>query len=167
MASNLAPALTLFAQLRVRVVAPTLGFLGLDEPAAVNLLLGTAAQETGGKYLAQVPNGPALGFWQIEPDTHRDLRANFLASRPALEERLASLAAPLPSRDLQLASNLAYACAVARLIYFRAPQPLPAATDIPALAAYWKAHYNTAGGAGSEDEFVRNFATYIGAPLSD
>ena len=41
---------------------------------------------------------------------------------------------------------MGYATAVARLIYWRVPRPLPAASDLDGLAAYWKTHYNTAAG---------------------
>ena len=48
--------------------------VALYSPAAVNLLLGTAAQESGfGTYLRQV-KGPALSVFQIEEATFLDLR---------------------------------------------------------------------------------------------
>ncbi|HEV2650775.1 MAG TPA: hypothetical protein VGU69_05935, partial [Rhizomicrobium sp.] len=69
---SLSPSQIFFAQLANVVVRPTLARLGLnDGPVALNLLLGTAAQESGGTYLAQYPTGPALGLWQIEPNTHQ------------------------------------------------------------------------------------------------
>lgn len=151
-----------FAQLANNVVRPTLARLGFnDGPIGLNLLLGTAAQESGGAYLAQRPTGPALGLWQIEPATHQDVLTNFAAFWPALMTTLAGFAAATPPRDLQLASNLAYACAVARLIYHRASAPLPASFDPALLGANWKQHYNTAGGGGSVDEFVGNFALRV------
>lgn len=155
-----------FIQLRTRVVAPALAALGLgDGDVAVNLVLGTAAQETGGRFLAQYPAGPALGLWQEEPATHDDMMTNFLVFRPQLAARLAALAVPGMDRADQLTWNLRYAAACCRLRYDRAEQPLPATTDPHLLGAYWKAHYNTPQGAGTVDEFVRNFQTHIGAPI--
>ncbi|HVJ53470.1 MAG TPA: hypothetical protein VM689_13465 [Aliidongia sp.] len=161
------PSRIFFAQLREQVIRPALGLLELgDGPTVINLLLGTAAQESGGRFLRQYPSGPALGFWQIEPTTHRDVLTNFVAFRPDLRARLAALAVPGTDRDDQLAWNLRYACAIARLIYLRAPAPLPGTSDPALLGAFWKAHYNTAGGAGAADEFVRSFSTYIGDPVN-
>lgn len=155
-----------FVQLRTRVVQPTLGFLGLDSPAALNLVLGTAAQESGGNYLAQWPCGPALGLWQIEPATRQDVHANFLDGHAELHGKVLRLVAPYPDLDMQLASNLAYAAAICRLIYFRVPEVLPAATDLAGLAGYWKRYFNTPAGGGTTSEFLFNFAKYIGDPIN-
>lgn len=154
----------LASQFRARVIVPVLGYLGapFDSPAAIELLLGTAIQESGLLQLAQVPNGPALGVYQIEPATHDDVLTNFVAPRPSVQGRIRGLAAATPDRDQQLVTNLAYATAIARMIYFRAPDPLSSATDIAGLAAYWKAHYNTAGGAGTEADFIANYHAFTG-----
>lgn len=154
----------IFQQLRVRVVQAALASLGLDSAAAINLVLGTAAQESACRYLAQYPTGPALGFWQIEPATHDDLLTSTLVSQPKLATGLAALAAPGDRVD-QLAWNLRYAAAVCRLLYWRAPRPLPEADDLVALSRYWKDFYNTPKGAGTPEEFQRNYLTHIGAPL--
>ena len=55
--------------LRVEVIRPALRALDLWSPAAEDLVLGTAAQESGLAYLRQIGGGPALGLWQIEPAT--------------------------------------------------------------------------------------------------
>jgi hypothetical protein len=154
----------IFAQLRSLVIVPVLGQLGLDSPAARNLVLGTAAQESGGAFLAQYPTGPARGFWQIESATHQDLLDRFLPSRPDLATTLAALRASEPAADQQLATNLAYAAAICRLLYFRIPEDLPAATDLPALGAYWKRWYNTEAGAGTAAEWTASFNRLIGDP---
>lgn len=157
----------LFRQFGQRVVQPVLALFPFrDGPVGLNLVLGTAAQETGLQYLAQYPVGPALGPHQIEPATHDDLLDNFVAFRPELKHVLDSLAAPGVPRDTQLIWNLAYSTAICRLILYRSPEPLPLRADPALLGAYWKAHYNTAGGAGTVDEFVSNFARYIGDPLT-
>jgi hypothetical protein len=161
MNSSTAP---LFLQLRYLVIEPTLAYLGLSDPAATNLLLGTAAQESGFRFLAQYPTGPARGIYQIEPATHHDLLDNFVKFHPDLAARLSELVFAACDRDQQLTVNLSYATAIARLLYLRAPGPMPKPTDIPGLAAYWKQHYNTPLGAGQPEEFVANFQRYIGEP---
>jgi hypothetical protein len=138
------------------VIRPVLAFADLGGTAAEELLLGTAAQESGmGARLAQV-GGPARGLWQIEEATHDDLWRNFLPGRPALANaaraRLIGNMAPWE----QITGNLYYACLMARLVYERAPAPLPAAGDLAAQAAYYKAHYNTPRGAATAAEYIEN-----------
>ena len=58
-------------------------------------------------------------------------------------------------RTAGLDTNLAYATAMARMLYWRKPEALPAADDIPGLAAYWKRHYNTAAGRGKPADFAQ------------
>jgi hypothetical protein len=160
------PTQIFFGQLASLVVRPTLARLPFnDGPVGLNLTLGIAAQESGGQALAQVPTGPALGLWQIEPATHQDVWDNYLKFKPDLAATIAGFAFASMPRDMQLAANLAYACAIARLICRRAPEPLPSSSEPALLGAFWKTHYNTAGGAGAVDEFVRNFALHIGDPL--
>jgi hypothetical protein len=141
-------------QFRRFVVRPTLELLEMGGAAAEDLLVGTALHESGLEAFDQWTGagdeqlGPAIGVYQIEPATLLDLERSFLRYRPRLWERLEALTAEAPARELQLATNLAFATAVARLLYWRAPEPLPAAGDADALALYWKRHFNTAAGKG-------------------
>jgi hypothetical protein len=163
MADDTSTLRTRFAQLRARVVEPALGYLQLPGgEAAIRLVMGTAAQESGLDCLAQRGSGPALGYWQIEPATFDDLLANTLPARRDLSVRLVHLTAEWPEPKLQLASNLAFSAAVCRLLYWRAPDPLPAANDIDGLGRYWKRFYNTPAGAGTVAEFVSNYRRCIG-----
>ena len=61
-----------------KAIEEVLDYLNLNSLSAVNLLLGTAAQESRlGEYIEQV-NGPALGIFQMEPKTEIDIFRNFL-----------------------------------------------------------------------------------------
>ncbi len=135
------------------VVRPSLDSIGLWSPAAERLLHGTAITESGLTWLAQKGGGPARGVYQIEPATHDDIWANYLAYRDGLAKRVARLAGEHPRLD-QLAWNLGYATAIARLVYYRRPEPLPHADDLAGLARYWKAHFNTNLGAGTPEDFL-------------
>src|SRR5581483_3712606 len=106
---------------------------------------GTLAQESQLARFAEAPTGPALGVYQIEPNTHDDLYENFLTfpERQGLYGKVLGLLGSYPERRLQLVTNLAYATAIARLIYYRDPQPLPMAGDIDGLAKYYKRVFNT------------------------
>jgi hypothetical protein len=134
----------------------------LHSRAANQLLLGTSAQESRfGTYLKQI-QGPALGVFQMEPLTEEDIWRNYLAFRPGIENTIKALTGVMAPSSRHLQGNLLYQIAMARLHYFRVPEPLPAADDIPALAAYWKQHYNTPLGRGTEAEFVENYHRYVG-----
>lgn len=154
-------------QFRTFVVQPVLQSLAgwnaaMNTPAAENLLLGTAVQESHLTYLAQLGGGPALGVMQIEPNTHDDIWTNYLAYRTDLATVVESFSAGGGHTAHQLPWNLAYSVAMARLVYWRQPSPMPAdGADIEALGAFWKTHYNTPGGAGTAAEWVANFQKYV------
>lgn len=135
--------------------------LGLHSAAAVNLLLGTAAQESRfGTYLRQIGQGPALGVFQMEPATERDIWENFLRYKPGLAQKIKeATGASGPGQHLRW--NLAYQIAMARVHYLRQPGTLPADNDIAGLAAYWKQHYNTPLGKGTVEEFAANYRRYV------
>ncbi|WP_130731998.1 hypothetical protein [Komagataeibacter xylinus] len=159
----------LLADLKARVIAPTLAFIGLGGQAAVNLLAGIALAETGCRVLVQEGGGPALGLWQMEPFTHDDIWATFLPAPrlSSIRARLLALQAGWPvgsDRATQLVGNLPYACAMARLKCYRAPDPLPGADDAAGQCRFWKTNYNTALGAGDVDpQHVALFAQAIEA----
>jgi hypothetical protein len=150
-------------QLRERVIRPTLEHLRLYSLAAESLLLGTAAQESRlGTYVVQLGGGPALGIYQMEPGTHRDIWDNWLSARADLSSLVRLLIAPQPSPFVeQLVTNLAYATAMTRLHYRRVPAPLPAPDDIEGQAEYWKHHYNTSAGRGTVEEYVRSWRRLV------
>jgi hypothetical protein len=158
------------AQFRDLIVRPTLGKIGLASDAAERLIMGTAAHESGFHFLAQI-GGPALGLFQIEPATHADLWNTFLIGPPKpLAVAVGGLAAHgqpflwLNDAHDQLASNLAYATAICRCLYYRISAPLPDADDLPGLAAYWKRYYNTPLGAGTPEQFIADYQRLV-APV--
>lgn len=148
-------------EFRRYVIRPTLQQLKLHSPAAEALLLGTALAESGLEALVQRGGGPALGLYQIEPATHDDIWRSYLAFKPRLAARVAIQAAGLRPGRSQLVPNLAYATAIARLVYLRQPSRLPPADDITALAAYWKAHFNTSAGKGTPEHFIRRAEPFL------
>jgi len=138
-------------QFTARIIDPVLQEMDMYSPAASELLLGTAIQESRLKYLVQLDNGPALGLFQMEPTTHDDIWENYLAYRADLRAKLDKHAAQA------MVGNLYYATAMCRLHYYRVPVTLPVAGNLDGQAAYWKEHYNTVLGAGTENEYKSNW----------
>ena len=134
----------------------------LYSEAAVNLLLGTAAQESHfGTYLRQV-HGPALGVFQMEPKTALDIHLNFLNPRQPLNLRVHDLCSEkYYEEDFEMQFNLAYQIIMARLHYWRVKEPLPLCEDVWGMAKYWKRYYNTPKGKGTQEEFVRNYERFV------
>lgn len=147
-------------QLRDLIIVPALQHLqeynqAMLSDAAVNLLLCTAAHESlCGKYLKQT-QGPALGIFMVQPETHKDIYINFASHRPILVGILGSMQKS-GSPDDQLIYDLRYSAAIARLVYWRDPEPLPAPDDIEGMANTWLRVYNTEQGAGTEYKFLRD-----------
>jgi len=142
------------SQLKALVVAPTLQQLAfiipaLGSPWAINQVTGTALVESGCVYLKQLGGGPALGLFQMEPATHDDCWANFLTFNSALRARVQNIAGQASPTAALLVTNLAYACAMARIKYWRSPLRAPAADDAAGCATYHASVYNAGGKANA------------------
>ena len=152
--------------MRDLIIAPTLRHLGLYSKSAERLLLLTWFHEsTVGNFtmLRQVGGGPAIGPYQIEPDTHTDNFKTFLnfPGNENLRMRVVELASLFSkSYDEQgkviiahseLVTNFAYATAQARIKYWRVPAPLPAPYDVQGIAEYWHKYYCSCGNKSLRD----------------
>ena len=149
-------------QLREYIVRPALRKCGLYSLSAENLLMGTCAVESDMASFIVQQSGPALSPWQIEPNTHKDIYLNFLSYNSIIRENIlaASHYAARPP-DEALIANLTYSCLIARLVYYRDKDPLPAEDDILGLAHYWKRVYNTEDGMGTVKDFVEKYNKYV------
>jgi hypothetical protein len=132
-----------------------------NSDSAVELLMLTAAQETHlGKYLKQV-KGPALGVYQMEPNTYNDIWANYICYRQNLLDALNALYA---SSDLEwrlrMRGDLVYQTIMSRIFYMRVPEALPSVDEPMGLAYYWKKYYNTKYGKGTPEEAYKNYNKY-------
>lgn len=153
------------SQFREYIIRPALTVINAQSVAAEELVLGTALQESRLIYIKQLGNGPAMGVFQMEPATHDDIWNNYLAYQDELRADVMTLAAPNggdhPSAN-EMIGNLWYACAMCRVHYRRVADPLPQAGDVPGMASYWKEHYNTHLGAGTEEEYEENWFANMG-----
>ena len=145
-------------QFREVVIRPALKLIKLWSPEAEELLLGTALQESRLTYLKQLGSGPAVGVFQMEPNTHNDIWKNYLSYKPDLAKLVSNLAHRVTAQSL--ATDLLYAAAMTRIHYLRIPARLPAEGDWDGQACYWKKYYNTYLGAGTEDEYLDVLESY-------
>lgn len=138
-------------QLLELIITPTHKYMGgnYQSDSADLLSLCTAAIESDcGYYIKQV-NGPALGIWQMEPDTHQDIWDNCDILRSDFGQIIRNLG-PIYSAlaDNDLVDAPKYACAMTRLKYSMDSNPLPKVTgnrkeDEANFYDYYKRVYNT------------------------
>jgi hypothetical protein len=159
------------------IILPTLSqmYLANDKHSTVagEILLGIACQESEcGRYLYQVPSGPALGIYQMEPNTYDDIWVNFLKFRPELVEVISRVSRGFPGyfyggfSPVRMQGDLYYATAMARIFLYRVKEPLPKQGDIVGYARYWKQYWNTDRGAGKEYQFIDNWIQYASRAFS-
>lgn len=132
--------------LRHLVIRPTLEYLNQYSLSAETLLLGTAAVESSLGYELKQQQGRGLGVYHITPRAHQIIWDKYLATRPDLASKVRGLASQhefLKNPHNELATNLRYATAIAWLMYARKEQTLPDATDLPAMAKYWRRHFHS------------------------
>lgn len=129
---------------------------------AVNLMFWTGYVESRYEYIRQLGQGPAMSFWQIEPDTAVDNIKSYLKYRKTLKKKCADITFTDPrlwdSEDTSVWSwilehNMAAGIIHSRLKYWRSPKPMPG--NIQDAAKIWKDVYNSSKGAGSIDKFIR------------
>ena len=150
-------------QLKTYIIEDCLKSIGLYSGSAVNLLLGTFAQESHmGTFLKQIGKGPALGIGQMEPKTHDDIWLHFLYYKDELAKLILNTCGYTQNPGPQaLLYNLRYATCMTRAHYRRVPERLPTKDDLDGLARYWKKYYNTYKGRGTVDEFKKNYHDYV------
>lgn len=149
-------------------IRPALNHMGMGGNAAEQLVLGTAIVESNLTYLRQHNNGPALGFWQMEPTTHDDIYKTYLEYRRNLRKLLSKLTTdgnidhiPIEDRQMQMTWNLRYGAAMCRLKYYRSPDALPEAGDYEGLATFHKLCYNSPLGHTDVTKSTKKFKNVV------
>lgn len=139
-------------------VRPALASLGerWSGRSAEQLLMGTAAVESGLHKLRQYGGGPAIGFWQMEPFTFHDILKRLDIERyRELRNSVVFLATVQEPEPDEMAWNLRFAAGMARMKYRDAKPDLPKPWDIAGFEDYHKRFYNSALGATRPGEFTR------------
>lgn len=152
-------------QLKNFVVMPALTALGMNSPAAVNLILGTAAQETNmGSFIVQQGIGDkgGLGIYQMEQRTYNDIWDNFINNNIAIKAKiklyLGYEGRPLATRMI---SDFALSTIMCRLFYYIISKPLPDANNIQELGKFYKTYFNTDMGKATVEQFVENYHRFV------
>lgn len=135
-------------------IIPALVAINSYTENAADMVLATGAVESLYRHVRQI-NGPALGWFQMEPATHDDIWTHFLGptSRQHLVNGLADLS-KRPGDYQELEVNPWYAAAMCRIHYLRNPEKIPQANDRLSQANYWKKWYNTKHGKGTVGGFL-------------
>ncbi|WP_430462121.1 hypothetical protein ACQUQU_04845 [Thalassolituus sp. LLYu03] len=128
------------------VIQPTLQRIGVHSPVAEQLLLATAALESGLGSHIKADGQRGLGLYQIHSLTHRHVWDEYLAHTPELASTVRGLASQhdfLEHPHAELTTNLSYATAIAWFVYQRNDDfELPASADAAQLARLWKRYYH-------------------------
>jgi len=150
--------------LREYIVKPVLSALSefdvrLGTEASVELLMGTAAQESSlGYHLNQLGGGPGAGIYSIEEGTEQDVwRYLRRKKNKGLRDIVKSFSSQTGPEALR--GNFYYSTAIARIKYWMIPDALPQEMHLQAL--YWKAYYNTEKGKGTSQEYVKNYEKLV------
>lgn len=148
------------------VIVPTLESMprrsAFDLDAEISLALMCAAHESHmGSFLKQV-KGPALGIYQMEPRTYKDIWINGVHDRPDIRGWLyswACLGGPLEVDEAEeMAWNHRYATVMFRAHFIRFKEAIPKKLEEQAL--YLKKYWNVTGKATAQ-EYLQDYRRYV------
>lgn len=153
--------------IREYIIRPTLQVVDMWSDAAEVLVYGTGMVESGFNAIRQT-TGPALGFYQCEPATYKDLgqyiRINF--AKGLLDKILSACYYEcMPVDPAELMSNIKFATLICRIHYWRVRAKLPNANDANGLASYHKMYYNSAKGKADVERNTEIFQRIINGEL--
>ena len=134
----------------------TLNRINMYSEDAASLIYRTGQAESGYRILRQYGQGPAIGFFQLEPATMNDIIDNYVDYRPQIKTDLYSLGYDdSDGAELRVMGNIHLQIAFCRLKYRRDKHPIPKTSDIIAQAEYWKRVYNSHLGKGTVEHFLK------------
>ena len=137
-----------------KIIKWSLDEVNMGGEDAESLVFATGMAESGYKVLSQYGDGPAVGFFQCEPATMRDIWDNFVMYRSDLKTKLYGLGYDEENDRMRLQSSIALQAIFCRIKYRRDSHPLPKHDDLMAQAKYWKRVYNSHLGKGTVEHFM-------------
>ncbi len=150
------------SQFRSLIVEPVLSKLRVYSKSAEELLVFTCAAESLGGTLLQQVKGPALGIFQMEPNTYTDIWVNYIRNRNQMATLMALHfgCAKIPEVE-RLIYDLHFATAMARIHYLRMPGKLPEPKDVDGIWDYYKKYYNTEKGKAKKEDSIKKYQDFI------
>ena len=147
-------------QFREDIVAPALNAVGIRSPEYVELLVFTCAVESaGGTYVKQI-QGPALGIYQIEPNTFTDIWHNYILRKPDIVNMLSlNLGIHRIPAPLDLITNLSLSSVMCAMIY-KARKVNPVDSNPETLWSLYKEFYNTPAGKAEHDACMKAYKKF-------
>lgn len=154
-----------FAQL---VLEPALKATGTYSLDAMYLMLCTAIVESKLTHLKQLPDGPAMGLYQIEWRTYLDCIRYLVTDEPALKVKilLHTERINFPTTPEAFLADLNLNALIARTKYWMEDEPLPSYKDPQGQAAYYEKYYNANPHNDKTDEFIKA-NSYCGAWIDE
>lgn len=122
---------------------------------AIYLVARTLVMESKLTHLKQLPEGPGLGFGQIEWTTYLDC-CRYLKENHRLREDILRYTERqyLPETPVNLMGDLSLNVLICRVKYYMIYEPIPSYKDVEAQYQYYKKYYNTAEGAATQEQFI-------------
>lgn len=150
------------SQFRSLIIEPVLSKLKVYSKSAEELLVFTCAAESLGGTLLQQVKGPALGIFQMEPNTYTDIWVNYIRNRNQMATLMAIHfnCSKIPEVE-RLIYDLHFATAMARIHYLRMPGKLPEAGNIEGIWEYYKKYYNTEKGKAKKEDSIKKYEQFI------
>lgn len=153
-------------QFKTLVIDYTLKEVGLYTPESADQVLGTGLVESNLNDLRQLPDGPALGPFQMEPNTFNDIYYRYLLrkDKTRLKELVKTLTVPLHSDYSithplrQLMTNMPFAVVMVRIKYLMVKEAIPKGPDQQAI--YWQKYYNTKNRDADIVRYLRRWREY-------
>jgi hypothetical protein len=149
-------------QFRENILAPALDALQIRSKELAELLVFTCAVESaGGTYVKQI-QGPALGIYQIEPNSFTDVWQNYAIRKPDVLNLLAlNLGVHRVPEPREVITNLLLATAMCALFY-QHRKVFPKQMDEDYLWDLYKKYYNTEKGAAQKEPSILAYRKFIG-----
>lgn len=141
-----------------------------DTPDARNLLLATAIMESDLRARFQDSVGDAIGLFQVEYGTYRDLwRRAIRYKHPELYKAMRRHFGDAENGEIKfedLQRNDIVGAMFARIKYFESGRKIPPSDDTAAQAKLYKEVYNTSAGRGDVSVFEKKKRAKLGASAS-
>jgi hypothetical protein len=146
---------------RELVLRPTLQAVNMWSKSSENLYMIIPLVESNLTYLEQIGGGGALSLNQIEKATYYDCQ-KYLNRRTDIKETILSACYLdiMPPFEA-IIWNMRLSICIARLKFWRKPEPLPHHNNAKAMWEIYKMYYNTPKGDATPDRFYRLWETFI------